>query len=165
MLPFIVYETRWLQPAWLLTQVLRVSFTQCCSQVKTKCAGYPRHSSPSGIGPKGVCITSAICNRVERFRGVFKKFLKFNRQELPKVVPHHNEETHTFFSKLVNIFRGASEMKKLKNPIYLYIPLEKKSGNSVSKSCQKLIGIIMKETLHFFCDRLIFSGGASETKK
>ena len=43
--------------------------------------------------------------RVERFRGVFKKLLKCNRQELQNVVPHHNKETPNFFWKSVNIFK------------------------------------------------------------
>ena len=43
--------------------------------------------------------------RVEHSRGVFKNILKCNRQELLKVVPHHNEETPEFFWKSVNIFR------------------------------------------------------------
>ena len=50
-------------------------------------------------------IFENLHSRVERFRGVFKKFLKCNRQELLKVVPHHNEETPKFFWKSINIFR------------------------------------------------------------
>ena len=51
----------------------------------------------------GILFSNYICKilyctiRVERFRGVFKIFLKCNRQELPKVVPHQNEETPKFF--------------------------------------------------------------------
>ena len=67
-------------------------------------------------------IICTMCIRGKRFRGVFKKFLKCNKQELPKVVPHHNEETPKFFWKSVNIFRWRKwDEKTEKNLKILYI--------------------------------------------
>ena len=64
----------------------------------TQLESQPPHNEPVIIFCfEANCVLITMFNRVERFRGVFKKFLKCNRQELPKVVPHHNEETPKFF--------------------------------------------------------------------